>query len=170
MPTKRLVKGTPQGCVLSPVVWNIAFDDLLDLFDDHPVDILGCADDASVVVCGHNPSIMVDLMQDALDWALAWGPTVSLSCSAQKTAVMVFMHKRGGTVDFSQLVMGGLPLPYSSQVKYLGILLDAKLTFWVHVQAKSQKAIRMLHAFGEAVGRLWGPLVKVMGWTYEQVV
>ena len=40
----------------------------------------------------------------------------------------------------------------------------------LHVKAKCAKATRMLHALGNAVGRLWGPSTKTLRWTYTQVV
>ena len=40
-----LSKGTPQGGVLSPIVWNINFDGLIEIFDGGPVFAVGFAYD-----------------------------------------------------------------------------------------------------------------------------
>ena len=68
-----LTRGTPQGGVLSPLVWNLNFDSLLELFDGSPVEALGFADDLSLLICGVNPRAMVDAMQAAINRAIDWG-------------------------------------------------------------------------------------------------
>jgi len=39
--SRRLVRGTPQGGVISPLLWNLAFDELLELFDGSAVKVCG---------------------------------------------------------------------------------------------------------------------------------
>ena len=71
--THILTKGTPQGGVLSPLIWNLGFDGLLDLFDKGPVRIKGFADDAALLVSGRDPYTLVQIMQTALIKAKTWG-------------------------------------------------------------------------------------------------
>jgi retron-type reverse transcriptase len=52
---RRLTLGTPQGGVLSPLMWNLAFESFLDLFKTGPVRCCGYADDAGLVITGANP-------------------------------------------------------------------------------------------------------------------
>ncbi len=56
-----------------------------------------------------------------------------------------------------RLRMGTCSLDYSDTVKYLGFLLDSKLTFGPHIKEKTKKAIRLLYKFRTSVGQLWGP-------------
>ncbi len=53
--------------------------------------------------------------------------------------------------------MGIHDLDYSDTVRYLGILLDGKLTFGPHIREKAKKAIRLLYQFRTSIGQLWGP-------------
>ncbi len=43
---------SPQGGILSPLVWNLAFDDLLDRSDSGPAHIKVFADDAAIILRG----------------------------------------------------------------------------------------------------------------------
>jgi hypothetical protein len=43
--SRALVKSTPQGGVLSPVLWNLAFDEVLELFDSGPIKVCGYANE-----------------------------------------------------------------------------------------------------------------------------
>ncbi len=54
---RALTKGTPQGGVLSPILWNLAFDSLLQKFDKGVVEIFGYADDACLITTAHDPKI-----------------------------------------------------------------------------------------------------------------
>ena len=72
--TKYLTQGTPQGGVLSLIMWNIGFDDFLDLFpDEGDVNVVAYADDAALVVSGPDPHALVKKMQEAIDKTLRWG-------------------------------------------------------------------------------------------------
>ena len=69
--TKHLTRGVPQGGVLSPVAWNIAFESFLENFQTGSVKVTGFADDAALIVTGPNPHVLRKLMQEAVDKALA---------------------------------------------------------------------------------------------------
>ena len=108
-----LKKGTPQGGVLSPVLWNITFDDLLLLYDQGPVKALGYADDGSLMACGRDPVILMQLLKDALNKALAWGHENGLTFAANKTEVVIFTTKYK-VEHFPKLTMGGIDLEFST--------------------------------------------------------
>ena len=57
-----LTRGTPQGGVLSPVIWNLAFEEFIELFKRGPVEANVFADDAALVVVGPDRNVLVDLM------------------------------------------------------------------------------------------------------------
>ena len=48
--TKHLTRGVPQGGILSPVAWNIAFESFLENFQTVSVKVTGIADDAALIV------------------------------------------------------------------------------------------------------------------------
>ncbi len=53
--------------------------------------------------------------------------------------------------------MANRDLSYSDMVKYLGVLLDSKLTFGSHIREEVKKATRLLYCFKTSVRQLWGP-------------
>ena len=109
-------------------------------------------------------------MQRAINKANAWGLSKGLTFSHEKTVAVIFSHKRNPTGLFRNLKLGNNDLSYENQVKYLGVTLDCKLTFKQHIIEKSKKAIRILNAARNAVGKLWGPGLKQMKWIYETMV
>ena len=71
--TRKLVKGTPQGGVLSPILWNLAFDEVLSLVEPTPIKAFGYADDLALVGRGPDVQTIISQMQVVLDKVAAWG-------------------------------------------------------------------------------------------------
>ena len=133
-----LDRGTPQGGVLSPLLWNIVFDEMLDIFRTGPVRALGYADDGSLLVCGKDPHTLVSLLQAGLDKVTKWGQENGLNFSPTKTVAVVFGARK--TKSFPTLRLNGQTLRYSTSVKYLGVLIDNRLQFRQHIQDRCKKA------------------------------
>jgi len=162
-------RGTPQGGVLSPLMWNLAFDGLLELFDEGPVKACGYADDASLVISGANPHYMVCHMQTAIDKALQWGQAHGLEFSPQKTVAVLFTRKTKYNLP-PEIKVSGISVPYSSTVKYLGITLDSKLLWTMHIKLKMRKCKLHLLMLKNAMGKLWGAPPHVTRWAYTGIV
>ena len=56
-----MVRGTPQGGVLSPLIWNIVMDELLELLDDGIVVPIAFADDLTIILRGIDETILAEL-------------------------------------------------------------------------------------------------------------
>ena len=167
---ERLVeKGTPQGGVLSPLVWNMAFDGLLEEGNKGPVRVVGFADDACLVVSGPDPGTLVTIAQEAVTRIVSWGASAGLAFNAKKTAVMLFTNRRK-IPKLRKIKIDGTEVDYVNSTKYLGIELDSKLKFTEHVKCKVIKAKRLLMSLRNAIGKLWGPSPKLIKWAYTCVV
>jgi hypothetical protein len=83
-------KGTPQGGVLSPMIWNLIMNKLMLQFKGCAVKAIAYADDVILIVTGKDPTTLVSLMQQALDRVLAWGRKNGLSFNPDKTCVVIF--------------------------------------------------------------------------------
>ena len=86
--TFNFENGTPQGSVLSPVLFLIAINDFPDLGPCINKSIF--ADDSAIWKSGRNLKVLAKQMQDATEkiqnWCLEWG----FSISTEKTIGMVF--------------------------------------------------------------------------------
>jgi hypothetical protein len=166
---RKLTRGTPQGGVLSPVIWNLAFDELLDMFDEGPVKVTGFADDAGLLITGPDPQSLADIGQKAVDKAVDWGHKNGLTFGAAKTVIVLFKG-RGKCKMPKPMKVDGITIEYSKTVKYLGITLDDKLTFNEHIKDKVKKGKGLLMKTKQAIGQLWGPSPELMRWSYTGIV
>jgi hypothetical protein len=94
--SKALTRGTPQGGVLSPLCWNIPFDELIQEINQGAIKI-GFADDLMIFVCSSLDLIhthtLVNLKQQAINKAVAWALLPGRRCESKKlTSKIGFFH------------------------------------------------------------------------------
>ena len=167
--SRRLVKGTPQGGVLSPVIWNLAFDGLLNLYNSGPVHARGFADDAALLITGPDLYSMVPLIQRDVSKAIEWGKLNGLTFGAEKTVTVIFSRKKVPR-NISKLNINGIPIEFSDSAKYLGVELDSKLTYRPHILSKIKKAKGLLFKMRAALGKLWGPRPGLIKWAFIGII
>ena len=127
---------------------------------------VGFADDACILVRGVDPGTLIDQAQAAADQALCWGSEAGLKFNAQKTAVILFTHRRK-IPKLKKIKIDGTEAEFQKSIKYLGITLDHKLNLKTHVMEKIKNAKRFLFNIRKCVGKLWGPSPKMMLWAYK---
>jgi ribonuclease HI len=171
---RNLVKGTPQGGVLSPLMWNLVFDSLLDLYNDGPTVAYGYADDAGLVTCGEDIRQLHMYMQRDVNKAIEWGKANGLTFSESKTVAVIFTQKQKRTYwklcAPCKIKINGKEIAYNKEVRYLGIQLDSKLTWRKHIEMKVRNAKIQLVKLRNAMGKLWGAPPNMMKWAYTGVV
>ncbi len=147
------MQDTPGG-ILSHLVWNLAFDQLLDDFNTGPAQTKGFVDNVAVVMWGPDVYTLIEQGQEAIHKALDFGGRKGLEFGAERTEAIIFTHKPLKTESLPHLCMGAHDLDYSDTVRCLGISLDSKPTFGPHIREKAKIAIRLVYQFRTSVGLL----------------
>ena len=167
---KFLTRGTPQGGVLSPIMWDLGFESFLELFPDSgPVKVVGFADDAALVATHRDPYVAIALAQSAIDTALQWGARNGLHFAHKKTVSVIFT-RRLLDPNLPKLKLGDKAIKYVQTVTYLGVLLHSQLNWMPHIKQKIAKARGLLFKVRNAAGKLWGLNPKMMLWLYTMIV
>jgi hypothetical protein len=156
-------RGCPQGGVLSPLLWCLVVDELLARLSGGGVYAQGYADDICLLVIGKFLNTVSGLIQWALGTVEEWCGELGLSVNPDKTGLVVFTRKRK-LPGFFQLCLFGRVLQCSRSVKYLGVILDSRLTWREHVAVKVRKAQNSLWACRRACGRAWGLGPRLVHW------
>ena len=166
---RKLQLGTPQGGVLSPLCWNVPFDELLEALNEcDGITGIGFSDDLSLLINGIDPYTLSDLMQQALKKAKPWLKKYGLSISPSKSVAVMFTNKRNWTEY--PINYDGEVIPFKKEVKYLGVILDSKLSGTSHVKNKIAKAKRHLMAYHYAIRKKYGPQPLLMKRAYTTIV
>ena len=79
-------RGSPQGGILSPLVWNLVMDSLLKEFQLVPVKAVGYADDIIITAPGIDMRINTENIQLALNEIINWGKEKGLVFSSLTSA------------------------------------------------------------------------------------
>lgn len=160
--------GFPQGGVCSAKFWLIAFDPAIHIINKHGIEGNGYADDCAAVFGGPDMDTIQRRMQRMLDNLVVWGESCNLRFNPTKSVAMIF--DRGRKNPSCQLNLGGVPMMFVDSVKYLGITLDSKLHWNLHVADRVAKAKRFLMKMAAIAKQVWGPKPYLMRWVFTCVV
>ena len=163
--------GFPQGGVCSAKFWLIAFNPAIEIINDSPFGISGTgyADDLCVMHSGRRVDHLVKQMQPVLDKLVDWGKSCDLQFNASKTVSIVFSRKKQEYQKYT-IKMGGVSIPHSQSTVYLGITLDRKLRWNLHIRNKINKAKKLLMNIARATRTIWGPTPAIMRWAFLGIV
>lgn len=167
--SKLSVRGCPQGGVLSPLLWNLVADTLLRELNNKGFPTYGFADDYLILIVGLCISTLFDLMQNALSVVERWCHHVGLSVNPNKTSIVLFSEKRNLS-GIRPLRLFGSEINVSSQVKYLGVILDSKLSWTAHIEFRVKKACMAFGQCRRTIGKTWGLKPKYIKWIYTTIV
>ena len=149
----EIVNGTPQGSVISPVLFNVMINDIFKgLGVGYGMSLF--ADDGAFWSRGRNLQYVMKKMQKGLDkveeWAKKWGFKVS----ASKSKFMVFGNKR--KVPEVGLTLYGAPLERVKMFKFLGMWLDERMTWKRHIEKVVGRCDRVINILRNLAGVDWG--------------
>ena len=149
---KALV-GFPQGGVCSALFWIIAFDPAIKILNKFGINGNGFADDCAAVLGGTWLRPVLLRLQIMINELTVWGRKCGLRFNADKTVVVHFTRRRK-TPPYKLMVEGN-EIEYSSEVKYLGVLIDSGLYWRKHVENKLNKAKGLLHLMVNATCKIF---------------
>ena len=69
-----------------------------------------------------------------------------------------------------KIQMNGDEITPTNSMKYLGVVLDHKISWTPHIQEKVSKAITFLHMIKPAINHIYGLDPKRMQWIWKQVL
>ena len=163
-------QGSPQGGILSPLVWNLVMDSLLTKLQPHAVKAVGYADDVLLIATGIDPTTLQHLMQDALNVVKGWSLGHGLNFNPNKTTVVMFNKARKHKITEPKLYLGDTELSYSDTVKYLGVTLQKRLSWATHLRDRTRKCFGLLQRIRTVVGREWGLSPAKLLYIYTAVI
>ena len=138
--------GVPQGSILGPLLFLIYINDMHKSVK-HSI-VHHFADDTNLLYSHKNPKILRKHMNEDLKLLYNWLCANRLSLNVSKTEFIIFRPPRTELGQRITLSLNRNKIFESTKIKYLGILLDSRLTWKHHIfelRKKLNKAVGMIY-------------------------
>lgn len=141
--------------MLGPLLWNIMYDGVLRLQLPHGVRIVGFADDIAVVSVGKHIHHVESITDDAIAQVRAWLDAAGLELAGHKTeAVLIRSRKK---IEYMSIKVGEHIIKSTNSIKYLGVMIDNRLSFKEHVSYAGAKAAGIQSSLARMLPNIGGP-------------
>ncbi len=187
--------GSPQGSVISPILFNVMIDTLYETLSqvgpDNPddrVDLSQFADDSSIWHVHHDINVSHRVMQNALNKISIWQNEWGFKISPLKTEAVIF-NRTHNTLKYLEteqqyvlkisedkyrriphLTVNNQAIPYKKQARFLGMILDYKLTWSPHVKDLINRCRKDLNLMKLISGTCYGADKKALLMVYKALI
>jgi hypothetical protein len=155
---KRMIAvtaGAAQGSVLGPDLWNASYDSLLRAEMPDETHLVGYADDIAVLIAARDTKHAQLKLNQVMRTVMGWMSEHGLSIALQKTEIVILTKKR---------MQASLPMWVGDEVvetkpaaKYLGLVIDSKMTFFEQIKKTAEKASKGVMALSRLMANVGGP-------------
>uniref|UniRef100_A0A2S2PXS8 Putative RNA-directed DNA polymerase n=1 Tax=Sipha flava TaxID=143950 RepID=A0A2S2PXS8_9HEMI len=129
-PVYPINAGVPQDAISSPLLFNIYTSDQPTNLNTH---VANYADDKILIAVNKDPNTTSTHLQSQLNgmhnWFLKWRVKLNESKSCHTTFTL---YKKNPP----QIYINNIQIPTNTQSKYLGLILDKRLTWSPHIHSK----------------------------------
>ena len=160
----NVTKSTPQGGSLSPILWNVLINPLVEVLSRNSSLTLAFADDLAVFIEAPTWDQVQSKANRILKIASNWAKENLVEFNPTKSEYIIYTWSR--QLIQLEVLLDSVKLKRVNKVKYLGVVFTEKLTWKAHAEYVSNKAIRIIHSLSNIVRRHWGLKGKYMRTLY----
>jgi hypothetical protein len=144
--------GVPQGSVISPTLFTVMIN---DLFNEIPPEVSHSlyADDGAMWITSKSLEQAHETMQEALNTVHVWAQHWGLTISAAKTKAIIITNRHG---IHAPLMLDNTQIDYVSEMKFLGLVFDRKLTWKPYITQLRTRCQADLRLMQIVAARKWG--------------
>ena len=133
---KLINAGVPQGSVLGPILYLIYVNELPNISNKFSTCLF--ADDTTLIFENFNKYDLFRECDYGVNLFYSWCCANRLSINISKTNLMLFSN-RYTPLDIADVYMSNIKIEYASSIRFLGVIIDDKLKFNVHINKITKK-------------------------------
>jgi ribonuclease HI len=153
-PSSPLQCGLPQGSPVSPILFLLYTEPIYRL--SNPQGRFGYADDTAILSIGDTVEETSIMASSSIDEMVRWGAANGVSFDPKKTEVMHFSRSKLRTTPAVR--HGDVEKHPEAALRWLGIWLDSRLSFRIHVEKWAAKAKAVAYHLRGLTNTIHGPL------------
>lgn len=151
----KMTCGVPQGSKIGPFLWNIVYDDLLNMLLPDDTWLVGFADDVIVVTSAIDLDIVEIRANDCLRRVKRWLDKKGLEMAIHKTEAVLVTDRRN--FSYPHIEIGDVTIPWTNQMTYLEVELDRRLSFKARMSKLAAKGANVCSRLSRLMPNIDGP-------------
>ena len=134
---KDVLTGVPQGSILGPLLFLLYINDIYQ--SSELLNFFLFADDTCILFSHKNKQYAEMVINRELVKLSDWLTANKLSLNIKKSHVICFRPKNASNTLNSNILINGVKVTEKVYAKYLGVLIDNKLTYKAQIEVVKQK-------------------------------
>jgi ribonuclease HI len=163
-------KGTAQGNVLSPMLWNCVANRIGSILDKHNIDGILFADDLVIAASSVNIATTTSKLQLALNEIATWAQEEGLSFNTSKSHAILFYGQQKDPPQYCPIYLKNELISYKPDTMYLGVLLTDQLKWHNHFDLAFNRAKKDMVKISKSLHKKYGPSPKLTHWIYTGII
>lgn len=139
---QNITYGVPQGSILGPLLFLIYVNDIHNIDKCSNNSIVQYADDTCLIVKASNLDELKIKTNTVLSRVEQWSSANKLTINQNKTKAIIISPKVNKCLNDISLTINNSPIQIVNSFKYLGVILDNKLSFKDHIINLGKKIAR----------------------------
>jgi ribonuclease HI len=162
-------KGSGQGNVLSPMLWNCTINEIGTMLSNENIKGQLFADDIAILASHENLNVASAILQRALNHIRSWALKYDLKVNTTKSQYVIFSTKCPANLRLA-LRWGNQMLQRTPNIKYLGLNFTERLDWQHHLNIVTSKAKQNMRNLVNSLGKTWGPTPTLTRWLYTAII
>ncbi|GBM79393.1 RNA-directed DNA polymerase from mobile element jockey [Araneus ventricosus] len=147
-------EGVPQGSVLSVTLFMLKINNILKQLPTSVKSFL-YVDDLYISCTGMHMNFIQRQLQIVINSITQWSNANGFTMSTSKTTAVHFCRKHNLHFD-PELKLNGEMIPFQTEIRFLGVIFDKKLSFLPHVIQLRKKCEKSLNILKVLSTTAWG--------------
>jgi hypothetical protein len=143
---RAVSKGGLQGSCQGPGMWNIFYNSLLKLKFTSGTKIIAFADDLILLTRGESVSELENTANTELKKISTWARGNKFRFNDKKSKILLMTRRKRKSREDFEVYLNNKLLRQVKTIKYLGIIIDNKLTFREHITQATEKCRKIIFA------------------------